>query len=187
MFMKLSNTAGMLETHSPHWSVEFADLRAIYLGELGALAIEVEHVGSTAVPGLLAKPILDIDVVISGYDVFADVVSVLSRIGYSHNGDQGIPQREAFKPLDDCVPHTTPRRAWMKHHLYVCPAQSPELRRHLRFRDALRASPELCVRYERIKRDLAARSHGDRKRYAQLKEAECGGFFAEILEAPCNA
>ena len=72
----------------------------------------------------MAKPILDIDIVISGHEIFPQVVAALERLGYSHHGDQGIPEREAFKPRDAFTPRSEPPRKWMTHHLYVCPCKS---------------------------------------------------------------
>ena len=69
----------------------------------------------------------------------------------------------------------------MLHHLYVCPAQSDELHRHIAFRDALRARADWRQEYEKIKQDIAKRSDGDRKMYAQLKEIECRRFIERVL------
>ena len=142
--------SALLEPYNPAWSVEFSELSAIYAEALGPLALRIEHIGSTAIPGLAAKPIIDIDIVIADYAVFPRVVDALAELGYAHNGDQGIPQREAFKPADEFVPRTSPSRRWRTHHLYVCPEASPELQRHLRFRDALRANPAFCREYEAL-------------------------------------
>ena len=174
----------MLAEHNPRWSVEFAQLSAVLARALDGLLLRIEHVGSTAVPGLRAKPTLDVDIVIPGYDVFPRVVAALAHRGYTHNGDQGIPEREAFKRGGDTtVPWTEPRQVWMDHHLYVCPAHGRELNRHLRFRDALRLNPELRTEYERLKLDYAQRAQGDRKVYAQIKELECRPFVERVLAA----
>ena len=172
----------MLEPHNINWSKEFAYLHAVYMRTLGQLALQIEHVGSTAVPALIAKPILDIDIVISGYETFPQVVAVLEQLGYSHNGDQGVPEREAFKSKDAFTPHTSPPKKWMKHHLYVCPKHSRELQRHLSFRDALRGSAQLRQDYEKLKISIASRAVGDRKTYARIKEEECKRFVEEILK-----
>lgn len=172
----------ILTPHNPTWPAEFAALRDVYADALGDLILRVEHVGSTAVPHLQAKPILDIDIVMQDYEVFPKIVDGLGRLGYTHNGDQGILHREAFKPVDSTVPHTWPRREWMQHHLYVCPVHSIELRRHIVFRDALRARADWRREYERIKRGIADRSGGDRKTYAQIKEVECRAFVERILK-----
>jgi GrpB-like predicted nucleotidyltransferase (UPF0157 family) len=169
----------LLRLHDPAWATHFADLQANLSRALGELALRIEHVGSTAVPDLMAKPILDIDVVMRDGAAFPSIVSALRRQGYVHRGDLGIPDREAFD-----APGDTP----MAHHLYVCPASSRELRRHVAFRDALRARPELRREYESIKLDIARRARGDRKVYAEIKERECRALIervlADLLPAP---
>ena len=171
----------MLEAYDARWGVEFAALREVYVEALEALILRVEHVGSTAVPGLRAKPILDIDIVISGYEVFPQVVVGLERLGYAHNGNQGIPEREAFKPADELTPRVLPSRKWMTHHLYVCPEGSRELRRHVAFRDALRGSEDLRVAYETLKMEIAGKAGGDRKVYARIKEEACREFVERVV------
>jgi GrpB-like predicted nucleotidyltransferase (UPF0157 family) len=162
--------------------MEFEALRAVYEVALGRRILRVEHVGSTAVPDLEAKPILDIDLVIEDDAVFSAVVAGLASLGYRHVGDQGIPQREAFKPADPAVPVVSPPRAWMRHHLYVCPAYSRELARHVAFRDALRERAGWRREYEALKRGIAARSGDDRKVYARIKERECRAFVEGVLD-----
>jgi GrpB-like predicted nucleotidyltransferase (UPF0157 family) len=171
----------MLEPYNSRWVEEFAALKEIYCRSLGPLILRVEHVGSTAVPGLMAKPILDIDIVISGYEVFPEVVEKLAGLGYSHNGDQGIFEREAFKVADACVPRVSPAREWMAHHLYVCPQHGRELLRHVAFRDALKANAERREEYARLKTGIVARANGDRKLYAQIKEQACREFVERVL------
>jgi GrpB-like predicted nucleotidyltransferase (UPF0157 family) len=74
----------------------------------------------------------------------------------------------------------------MSHHLYVCPANSLELRRHLIFRDALRAHADLRREYEKRKLDIVERSAGDAKVYAKIKEIECRDFIESVLTANSN-
>jgi GrpB-like predicted nucleotidyltransferase (UPF0157 family) len=173
----------ILAPYNPEWPAEFAALRCVYMKSLGNLVLRVEHVGSTAVPNLRAKPILDIDIVMPSYDVFPDIVAHLRRLGYMHNGDQGIGGREAFKPLDNRAPYALSPRKWMSHHLYVCPANSLELRRHLIFRDALRGHGDLRREYEKRKLDIVERSGDDAKVYARIKEIECRDFIESVLIA----
>ena len=176
----------ILASHNSSWSTEFETLRRVYLVTLGDHILRVEHVGSTAVSGLQAKPILDIDIVMQDYKVFPKIVAGLASLGYMHNGDQGILHREAFKPQDNTVPYATPRRQWMQHHLYVCPVASVELHRHIAFRDGLRAREDWRNEYERLKCDIASRSGGDRKVYAQIKEIECRDFVKRVLAEVTN-
>jgi GrpB-like predicted nucleotidyltransferase (UPF0157 family) len=171
----------ILTPYDPAWPGEFALLRDVYTSALGENVLRVEHVGSTAVPDLRAKPILDIDIVMADYGVFPAIVAGLRGLGYTHNGDQGIKDREAFKPLDGEAPYTWPRRSWMSHHLYVCPAHSVELRRHVIFRETLCARADLRDQYEKIKLGIVERSGGDRKIYAQIKEIECREFVGRCI------
>src|SRR5271157_4573381 len=96
--------------YDPGWPALFQFFRERLTGALGGIAAAVEHVGSTAVPRLAAKPIIDIDVLLASADRLPSAIACLAQIGYSHQGDLGIPEREAFlAPADDPL-----------HHLYVC-------------------------------------------------------------------
>ena len=129
------------------WKDAFEDIRKEVADALGDLAIGIEHVGSTAVEGLSAKPCIDLDVVIADNSVFEEVVRKLGSIGYFHEGDLGIRDREAFRY--DGKHHL------LFHHLYVCPRHSRELHRHLTFRDFLRSDPEAAQKYGRAKETAA--------------------------------
>src|SRR5581483_5318568 len=131
--------------YDPRWPEAFAALRGQIAAVLGPLAQRIEHVGSTAVPGLPAKPIIDLDVVIATPADLPAVIGRLGTLGYQHEGDLGITGREAF---------TSPAAA-PGHHLYVCAASSPELARHLAFRDYLRTHPVQARAYAELKRSLA--------------------------------
>ncbi len=163
--------------YDPAWPETFASLSRALAAALGPLALRIEHVGSTSVPGLGAKPIIDLDVVIESPRTLPLVVEALNTLGYSHEGDGGIPGREAFGREGDAVPADGSGRVWPAHHLYVCPSGSEELRRHLRFRDHLRSHPDAAARYEALKRDLAHRYPDDIDSYAGAKSA----FVERIL------
>jgi GrpB-like predicted nucleotidyltransferase (UPF0157 family) len=173
----------ILAKHSPAWAREFERLKAIYQEALGNLMLAIEHVGSTAIPGISAKPILDIDIVIEDYDTFLVVVEGLATLGYNHRGDLGIAQREAFKRKDERVPYSDSDEKWMAHNLYVCPKSSRELRRHIAFRDALLADPSARREYERIKQDIVRRACDVRAEYVRIKEeeTECRAFIESVL------
>lgn len=151
------------------WPGVFEALAAVYRRALGPLALRIEHVGSTAVPGLAAKPVIDVDIVIGAAAQLPEAARLLAGIGYRHIGDLGIPTREAFLRCGDDVPRDGSGRAWPAHNLYVCPADSPELERHIRFRDWLRAHPEGAARYGLLKRELAERFRLDRDAYTEAK------------------
>jgi GrpB-like predicted nucleotidyltransferase (UPF0157 family) len=145
--------------YDPHWPGLFEELRVPVAAALGDLVVVVEHVGSTAVPGLAAKPIIDMDVVVpSVADIPAAIVR-LAVLAYVHRGDLGIPGREAF-----ISPAGKPR-----HHLYVCALGSDALRRHLSFRDYLLTHPDDARDYGAIKKAAALRFADDRVAYTEAK------------------
>lgn len=161
----------IIEDYNPAWPHWFERLRAPVQAALGALALVIEHVGSTAVPGLAAKPIIDMDVVISSRTDLTDVIARMAGIGYRHEGDLGVAGREAFFP-----PPGLPA-----HHLYVCSADSAELRRHLAFRDYLRRHPADAAAYGALKSELAARFGRDRDGYSLAKSDFVNGILARAL------
>lgn len=169
----------LLHPHQAHWHDDFLRIQAILLAALDGLDVTVHHVGSTAVPGLAAKPILDIDIAYPSELALAQVAERLAVLGYQHVGDQGILEREVFKRLSPHAPH--PVLDNIAHHLYACPAHSAELRRHLAFRDYLIAHPEARDQYAQLKQEIAAETGQDKKRYAVLKETAAKAFIEGIL------
>ena len=125
------------------WVDAFEEIKGEIEAAIGDLIVGVEHIGSTSVQGLSAKPCIDVDVIIKDYSSFDEIVSRLARIGYIHEGDLGIKDREAFKYTDK--PHL------MMHHLYVCPQYSEELHRHITFRDFLRSNADAAGEYSKVK------------------------------------
>ena len=147
--------------YDPAWKDAFEEIKGEIEAALGDLILGVEHVGSTSVEGLPAKPCIDVDVIIEDYSVFADVVRKLEAIGYFHEGDLGIRDREAFRYSDK--PHL------LAHHLYVCPRYSRELYRHLTFRDFLRSHPEAAKQYGQVKERAARLFPDDIDKYIAYK------------------
>ena len=156
----------------PAWPAVFESIRERIAALLGDLAVGIEHVGSTAVPGLEAKPIVDLDVVVHRAEDVPEAIRLLATVGYVHLGDLGIFQREAFR-----APAGQPR-----HHLYVCPAGSAALRAHLTLRDALRNDPELAAAYGTLKRELAARFTHDRDSYVEGKTPFITSVLLDVRE-----
>ena len=143
------------------WKSDFEAIKAEIEEALGDLILCVEHVGSTSVEGMSAKPCIDIDVVIKDHSVFKAVVLRLATIGYIHEGDLGIKDREAFKYENK--PHL------QNHHLYVCPQSSEELRRHITFRNFLRTHPEAVRKYSEVKEKAAELFSDDINGYIRYK------------------
>ena len=145
------------------WVREFEKIRDEIESAIGGLILRVEHVGSTSVPALCAKPCIDIDVVIADRGVLPDVIRGLGEIGYIHEGDLGINGREAFRYTDK--PHLA------THHLYVCAEDCEELRRHIIFRDFLREDHEAARRYGEVKTRAAELYPDDIDGYMRYKSA----------------
>jgi GrpB-like predicted nucleotidyltransferase (UPF0157 family) len=139
------NARAVVVEYDPEWPARFEAIRARIAPALGPLAVSIEHVGSTSVPGLAAKPVIDIDVVVADAGAIPAAIAALEGLGYEHLGEVGIPDREAFRR----PPGTE------KHNLYVTPAAGQGLRNHLALRNHLRTHPEAVEAYAALKRRLA--------------------------------
>ena len=169
----------VLTAYQAHWPEHFEKIKKALLLKECVHIIGIEHIGSTAVPGLPAKPIIDIDIIYNTSSDFVHIRSHLRRLGYQHSGNQGIAHREVFKRGKN-QNHAV--LDGIKHHLYACPALSEELNRHITFRDYLRNHPEKRIQYADLKNEIANKSGQDRKKYAALKESEARSFILECLQ-----
>jgi GrpB-like predicted nucleotidyltransferase (UPF0157 family) len=157
-----------LKLYDPEWPLMFERIRDHVWPAIQHAAMCLEHVGSTSVPGLRAKPVIDACIVVASPRDIPHVVKALARIGYVHRGDLGVPDREAFKP-----PASLP-----KHHLYASHRGSLSLKNHLGLRDYLRANPDVAVAYGDLKASLASRFPDDIDSYIAGKT----GFILNILQ-----
>ena len=155
--------------YNPEWKTAFCRIKEMLEGYVGDLCIAIEHVGSTSVEGLSAKPVIDVDVVITGYEQLPLIVMKLSEAGYEHEGNLGVEGREAFK--------RTRNDEYMSHHLYVCPVDGKGYQEHIAFRDYLRCNAEALRAYEDLKLDLAQQYKFDRDGYGRNKT----DFISNIL------
>lgn len=160
--------------YGPSWPSRFAALRDEYNAafvQAGVAVLAIEHVGSTSVPGLSAKPIIDCDIVVSAEQV-SSASAVLVGLGFEPEGELGIPQRWAFKE--------PPRLE--RTNTYVIVVGSRALRDHLRLRDTLRSDPELRDRYSAAKKRVGATA-GSIEEYGEGKNA----VIQQILAAAGRA
>ena len=154
------------------WKTDFIKIKGELLTALKDLIIGIEHVGSTAVEGLSSKPCIDIDVIIKDYSNFDEVRTSLESIGYIYEGDLGIQDRIAFTYIDK--PHL------QKHHLYVCPIYSVELKRHLKFRDYLRINEVSRNKYEQTKIEASHLFPNDIDKYIEYKSIVINEIYKKI-------
>jgi GrpB-like predicted nucleotidyltransferase (UPF0157 family) len=159
-----------LVPHDPRWAQAYQREAERLQEALGAHALEIAHIGSTAVPGLPAKPLLDIMVAITSLEERGEVVPLLERIGYEFRPHDTLPDRLFF-----IAGEPEARRV----NLSLTEWDSTFWRDHLAFREILRARPDVAAAYARLKADLAERFPGDRLAYTAAK----GEFVAGVLAA----
>lgn len=155
--------------HDPAWARLFAEEAARLRAVLGDRVGVIEHVGSTSVPGLDAKPILDLMIAVHSLRDADGLVPLLRELGYAHKDDPEIPERLYF------VRGSAERRT---HHLSLAEPGTGWRRQQLRFRDLLRGDPRLAADYAALKHELAARHPGDRRAYAAGKQPFIEGVLA---------
>ncbi|MDE3000111.1 MAG: GrpB family protein [Gemmatimonadota bacterium] len=134
---------------------------------IGDYVRDIQHVGSTAIPGMSAKPILDIAVAVRDFDEARICVKPLCGIGYEFRGENGIPRRHFFRKG---VPRS--------HHIHVFEERSTDWRETIRFRDCLRSNQSFAEEYKRLKQNLARRFPKDRTSYQDGK----GKFIEEVIK-----
>jgi GrpB-like predicted nucleotidyltransferase (UPF0157 family) len=161
-----------LAPYSSEWPKLFEEEEKLLRGLIGKYVIDIQHIGSTSIPGMTAKPILDIGIAIARFQEGKRCVKPIESLGYEYKGENGIPGRHYFAKGD---PRT--------HHLHMLELDSEEWRKHIIFRDFLRENKEMAREYARLKRDLAEKFRNDRLSYTEGKS----DFVAEILKmAGCN-
>lgn len=140
---------------------------------------EIQHVGSTSIPGMYAKPIIDIDIAIENKTDFPEIKMELAHIGYTHEGDQGIPGREVFKRESG---KDNEYLDAIMHHLYVCTKDNEEYQRHILFRDYVIKHDEIRDAYNLIKLNILKTCGEDnRAQYVLIKENEYRWFFEDVI------
>jgi GrpB-like predicted nucleotidyltransferase (UPF0157 family) len=144
-------------TYDPDWPRWFEAEQDRLIRVLGSRAVSIDHIGSTAVPGLAAKPVIDILATVEPFPLPPEVVAAVESFGYEYKGEYGIAGRQYFRTR----PHA--------RHLHVFAPGSAEAEQHLLFRDYLRSHPEPAREYEALKRRLAAEHRLNREAYTEGK------------------
>jgi GrpB-like predicted nucleotidyltransferase (UPF0157 family) len=156
----------LLAPYDPLWPLEFEAEAARIERACDGLPLRLEHIGSTSVPGLSAKPIIDILAGCPPREPRTPYIAAMRQLGYEHKGAFGIPGRNYFR-------RGSPR----SHHVHLFNWASQGWSDHLRFRDALRADPTLAREYDALKRELAAAFPNDSRKYSDAK----GPFIRAVL------
>ena len=151
------------------WPVAFTQERHCLCKHIGHLVLDIQHVGSTAVPGLAAKPIIDIAVAVASPADVQRCRPLLVKLGYIDRGDRGREGGHVF--VKENAPEVR------THHLHVVTIDDPQWPNFLRFRDRLRADAALRKEYAALKWKLQERFSGDRQGYTAAKDA----FIRRVL------
>jgi GrpB-like predicted nucleotidyltransferase (UPF0157 family) len=154
--------------YDPSWPALFDAECGLLRLTLGEVAISIHHIGSTAVPGLAAKPIIDILLEVAELSALDAISEQMVRIGYTPKGEFGIPGRRYF-------PKGGENRT---HQIHAFASGDVGLFRHLAFRDYLRAHPEVALEYARLKKSIARSCGNDLSRYCDGKDG-----YVKALEA----
>ena len=175
-WQSLGTRSGHIEIaeYSPDWPVVFEREAAAILEACRPWVTEVHHVGSTSVPGLAAKPLLDMMPIAAGPAEGLEAVPRMTALGYLYDGESGIPGRFYFDRIVD---------GRTVAHVHMLPVGHPDARKHLVFRDHLRTHPDAAREYERLKRELASKFRDDRRTYTDSK----ADFINGIIETATRA
>ncbi|MEW6989812.1 GrpB family protein [Colwelliaceae bacterium 6441] len=150
----------IIEKYNPNWPTLFADEQARLIALIGDdIDGTIEHVGSTAVRGLAAKPIIDIMVGVKSLSAATHLIDILVASGYCYYPHKADVMHWFCKPTPEI----------RTHHLHLVPYQSPLWHERITFRDALRADPNLAAQYQTLKYQLANKFSDQREHYTQQK------------------
>jgi GrpB-like predicted nucleotidyltransferase (UPF0157 family) len=148
----------ILVDHNPAWEALYEEERARLLAAIGEWVADIQHVGSTAIPGIAAKPIIDIAVHLHSLVDALKCITPLAGIGYECLGEFGIPERIYFrKRTDNPLPGQAHDGVGRTHQIHMYETGHDQYAKQIVFRDYLRARPEAAREYEHLKRALAAR------------------------------
>ena len=146
--------------YNPSWPVLFEKERKLLQDILGDIPVAIHHIGSTSVPGLAAKPIIDILMEVASVAALDGFNDELRAAGYEPKGEFGIPGRRYFKKGGDD----------RTHHIHAFASGDFNLIRHLAFRDYLRTHSEVAAEYAELKKTIAATCNNDIYRYCEDKD-----------------
>lgn len=168
----------LIEKYTSNWVKNFEDIKSEIEIALTGIYYQIEHVGSTSVPNLDSKPIIDIDIIYETKSEFDKIKSGLLKIGYYHNGNQGLDDREVFKRDGKYFNKVLDT---ISHHLYACPKNSVPSDRHILMRNFLRKNEWARIKYQEMKYELAKKANQEKKKYQELKELNVNSFIDEII------
>ena len=149
-----------LHSYNPIWSAAYETEADALKKIFGNSLIQIEHIGSTAIPGIKAKPIIDILISVNRIGVAEEMIPEMEALSYEHRGEFGIPGRRYFRKF------TNGERS---HHVHIYQSGHKAITRYLDFRDYLRIHPDRAQAYSQLKEELAVNFRDDRAMYSESK------------------
>ena len=161
-------TSGQIQlfAYESGWQILFREERDQLQASIGEYVLDIQHIGSTSIPGMTAKPILDIGIAITNFVEGVRCIEPMEKLGYTYKGENGIPRRHYFV-----------KGAPRTHHVHMVEIESEEWRSNLLFRDYLIKHPETAREYARLKQELAKQFATEREAYQAGKD----GFIKAVL------
>ncbi len=156
-----------LEPYNPDWERFYKEEEKLLIDTVGEHILDIQHIGSTSIHGMIAKPIIDIGMAITIFEEGFELIEPIKKIGYEYKGENNIPRRHYFIKGDPTT-----------HHLHILELYSKEWKKHIIFRDSLRKNKDLANVYAQIKVELAEKFRNDRLAYTEGKT----DFVNYILE-----
>jgi GrpB-like predicted nucleotidyltransferase (UPF0157 family) len=158
-----------LVPHEAEWARIFEEEKARIEAAIGPYILDIQHVGSTSIAGIPAKPIIDIGVAVWNFEEAAVCIEPIIHLGYVYRGENGIPRRHYFRKSNDGNIRT--------HHLHMNEIDGSDWENQILFRDYLRQHPETAAEYARLKMRVAQEHPGNREAYLAGK----GPFIEKVL------
>lgn len=162
-----------LVPYDPGWVGLFEEEKARLSSALGNRALDIQHVGSTAIPGGIAKPIIDISIAVESFEAGFACVKPMEELGYGYAGENGIPRRHYFVKRN---PATT-------HHIHMFEITSNHWHDHLLFRDYMRSHPEAVQAYTHLKHQLLEQFPANREAYTEGKAEFIRGIIEKASDS----
>ena len=173
-----------LVEHQPEWAALFDEEKTRLSAAIGRHILDIQHIGSTSIPGLPAKPILDIAVGVEKFETAAVCIPLLEPLGYLYRGEHGIPRRHYFVKRAHAVSGDHAVQGQPRtHHLHMLEIDSQGWRDHLLFRDTLRRDAALAAEYTNFKRQIASQFKDDREAYQTAKDKVVSRLLERVKPA----
>ena len=157
----LKKDSVQLLNYNPKWA-KLYDIEQHYINShIGNLGLDIQHIGSTSIPGLKAKPIIDIAIKVKSPDEIQICAKILTKVGFINRGD--TEGQGGYLLVKEKAPLVR------THHIHIVSSEDPQWKNYLIFRELLREKKDLCKQYLQLKQNLEKRFPFDRKRYTTAK------------------